>query len=115
MHFLDMTNLLSWLGSDVVFSIISSLVTLAGSYLILRERVVKLEILNSHLTEYIDSQIKVLQSEISYVKEDIQDFKDLNKETQKSLAENTAAIRELKLVLELLREQIQIQRQENGR
>ena len=107
MYLLEATGILSWLGSDAIFSIISSLLTLAGSYFILRERVVKLEIRNAHLTEYIDNQAKVLQNELNNVKEDIQDFKELNKETQKSLVENTAAIRELKLVLELLREQIQ--------
>jgi len=56
-----------------------------------------------------------LQIGLEQYGETCEDFKELNKETQKSLAEHTAAIRELKLVLELLREQIQIQRQENGR
>lgn len=106
MYLLQSNGIVEWLGSDVVFPIISSFVTLLGSYLILRERVVKLELKNSHLTEYINNEMKIVLAEVENIKEDIQDFKILNKETQKSLAENTSAIRELKLVLELLREQI---------
>lgn len=107
MYLLD--SWLSLVSNDLIISLLSSAATLVGSYFILRERVVKLEIKNQHTIEYIDNQISLLRGEIENIKDDISDFKELNKETTKSLIENTTAIRELKLVLELLREQIKIQ------
>jgi len=48
----------------------------------------------------------LLENKIAELQKDILEFKQLNKETTNSLIENTAAIRELKAVLYILKEQL---------
>ncbi len=104
MFLLQTNNALEWINEHL--SLFSSFISLVGAYFILRERIVKMEIKNAHITEYIDSHISMLKNDLNNVKEDINDFKQLNKETAKSLIDNTAAIKELKLVLDMISRQI---------
>ncbi|MEO6304654.1 MAG: hypothetical protein ABIP51_15950, partial [Bacteroidia bacterium] len=56
--------------------------------------------------DYIDNRNKITENKILDLQADIQEFKDLNKETTRSLSDNTAAIKELKVVLHLVTEKL---------
>lgn len=93
-------------GSDIVIAAVTGLVSLVGGYIIIRERILKTEMRLNAMSDYVDRKSEILDNKIKAIHDDISDFKELNKETSKSLVENTAAIRELKLVLDLLKEQL---------
>lgn len=86
-----------------------AIVTIAGgilaSYILMKEKLVKNEVKSEQLLNYIDSKVELLTSELNKVKEDIVEFKEINKETSKSLIDNAAAIRELKVVLNIFKNQ----------
>lgn len=99
-------SILSNVGDDLLVSILTGVLSIATSFVLMRERVLKLEMKMDSMTEYVDRKNEVLDNKISELQDDIEEFKELNKETNKSLIENTAAIRELKMVLNLIREKI---------
>lgn len=100
------STIFSSLGTDVLISIGTALVSIVCGYIIIRERILKTEIKLEAMTNYIDRKNEVLDNKIRELQADILDFKQINKETSNSLIENTAAIRELKVVLDLLKEQL---------
>lgn len=107
------SNFFSSLGSELIISVAAALVSLIGGYIIIRERILKTELKIETMTEYIDRKNEVLDNKIKELQNDMYDFKQLNKETSNSLIENTAAIRELKAVLELLKEHLGIKSHDN--
>jgi hypothetical protein len=100
------SNILSSLGTDVLISLGTVIVSIVGGYIIIRERILKTEMKIEAMTNYIDRKNEVLDNKIRDLQADILDFKQINKESSNSLIENTAAIRELKVVLDLLKEQL---------
>jgi len=94
------------LGVELIVSAIATIGTVITSYIIIRERIVKNELKIENIYEYINSRDQIRENEIKELKEDISDFKEINRETTKSLSENTAAIRELKFVLDILRDRL---------
>ena len=99
-------NLFSGFGNDVLISVCTAVISLISGYIIIRERVLKTEMKLEAMTAYVDKKNELLDNKIKELQGDIFDFKVLNKETSNSLIENTAAIRELKVVLDLLKEQL---------
>lgn len=97
---------LSNIGTDLIIGIGSALSTLVGGYMVIRERILKSEIKLENIYDYIDQRNELIDARIKNIEEDMHEFKEINKETTKSLTENTQAIRELKFVLTVLREQL---------
>lgn len=93
-------------STDLLIAIVSSAASLVTAYIVMRERLLKIEVKLENVYEYIDNRNDLIDSKMKDLQEDIQDFKVLNKETTKSLAENTAAIQELKIVLKLVTEKL---------
>ena len=81
-------------------------VSIVTTYIVIRERILKNEMKNEQLKEYIDNNIKLIDNKIIQIQEDLIDFKELNRETSKSLQETASAIRELKAVLEILKDDL---------
>jgi cell division protein FtsB len=100
------TNFLSSFSSDFLVALLSSATTLVTGYMLLRERLLKTEYKLETVYDYIDNRNTIIENKIKDLQQDIQDFKDLNKDTSKSLAENTAAINELKIVLSIVTEKL---------
>lgn len=96
----------SGISNDLLISIGTVIFSLISGYILIRERVLKIENKLESMNDYIDKKNEILDNKIKELQGDIFDFKILNKETSKSLIENTAAIRELKVVLDLLKEQL---------
>jgi hypothetical protein len=101
-----LASIIQTLGGDIIVGIGASIATMIGGYVIVRERLLKNEIKIDNVYSYIDSRSELLESKIKDLASDIAEFKDLNKETTKSLSENTTAIRELKFVLNVLKDQL---------
>lgn len=100
------SNIFSTIGNEVLLSVGSMVVSVISAYFIMRERIVKNEVKTDGIVNYIDRKNEVLDNKIKELQDDINEFKLLNKETSNSLIENTAAIRELRVVLDLLKEQL---------
>lgn len=99
-------NILSSISSDVIIAILSSITTLITGYILLRERLLKTEYKFETVYDYIDNRNSLIENKIKSLQDDIHDFKEMNKETTKSLAENTAAINELRVVLSIVTEKL---------
>jgi hypothetical protein len=95
------------ISTDLISGLIASIATIITGYIVIRERILKSEIKLDNIYDYIDGRNELLDSKIKELQQDIYDFKEINKEASKSLADNTAAIRELKFVLTILQEQLQ--------
>jgi len=100
------TGIIQGLGNDILVSIGAAAASLIGGYILIRERILKNELKTNAMSEYIDGKYQLLENKIAELQKDILEFKQLNKETTNSLIENTAAIRELKAVLYILKEQL---------
>jgi hypothetical protein len=94
------------ISTDLISGLIASIATIITGYIVIRERILKSEIKLDNVYDYIDGRNELLNARIKELQDDILDFKEINKETSKSLAENTTAIRELKIVLTILQEQL---------
>lgn len=94
------------ISTDLISGLIASIATIITGYIVIRERILKSEIKLENVYDYIDGRNELLDSKIKELQQDIYDFKEINREASKSLAENTAAIRELKFVLTILQEQL---------
>lgn len=94
------------ISTDLISGLVASIATIITGYIVIRERILKSEIKLENIYDYIDGRNELLDSKIKELQQDIYDFKEINKEASKSLAENTAAIRELKFVLTILQEQL---------
>jgi cell division protein FtsB len=103
---LEASNVFGSVNSDFIIALISSATTVITGYIILRERLLKTEVKLENVYDYIDNRNQVIENKIKELKDDISEFKDINKETAKSLAENTAAIKELKIVLNIVTEKL---------
>lgn len=103
---LSVSNLLTSLDGDTLVAIITGLGGLITAYVLMKEKLVKNELKTENVISYIDSKIEVLTTEMNQMKKDIVEFKEINKETSRSMIENTSAVRELKLVLSMLRIQL---------
>lgn len=102
-------SIFSSFGNDILISLVTALVSLVGGYIIIRERILKTELKLIGMTDYIDRKNELVENKMFALQEDIQEFKELNKETNKALADNTLAIRELKTVLDMLKSQLGVQ------
>ena len=102
------SNLISMFSSEVIISIVTAVISFVGGYIIIRERILKNELKIDSMSSYIDRKHEIINNKIKDLQEDIIEFKQLNKETSNSIIENTAAIRELKVVLDILKEQLGI-------
>jgi len=109
-QFLTVGNFIDSIGPDLLIALGSIAFTIFGAYILMREKLLKNEIKTEQITQYIDNQITILENKIQDVEVDVMEFKDANKEITKSLSENTAAIRELKSVLNLLIKQLNLER-----
>lgn len=94
------------MGMQWLVSFLTVLISVVGGYIMIRERILKTELKIDATTNYIDRKNELIEKKIEELVGDINEFKQLNKDTTKSLIENTAAIRELKVVLDLLKEQL---------
>ena len=125
--FLD-ANILSAINSNILVAICSAVVSIITAYIMIRERVLKTEMKINAMTDYIDrkndlinnnivntrdqmdknieSKNALVQQGVNSLREDISDFKELNIRTTETLNQNTIAIRELKAVLDLLKDQL---------
>lgn len=103
------TSIFDNISTDLVSGLVASLATLITGYIVIRERILKSEIKLETVYDYIDQRNELLDTKIRELQLDILEFKEINKEASKSLAENTAAIRELKFVLTILQEQLSVQ------
>lgn len=103
------TSIFDNISTDLISGLVASLATLITGYIVIRERILKSEIKLETVYDYIDQRNELLDTKIRELQLDILEFKEINKEASKSLAENTAAIRELKFVLTILQEQLSIQ------
>ncbi len=109
------SQIIQGVGNDFLMSLGAAVVSLVGGYIIIRERILKTELKTNAMTDYIDGKYRLLENKIAELQEDITEFKMLNKETAKSLTENTAAIRELKAVMYILKEQLGVKAQRKVR
>lgn len=111
------SSLYSFFGSSIFISICSIIVSIVSAYILIRERVLKSEMRIDAMTDYIDRKNDLINKNIENkndllkqtmfeLKDDIQDFKQLNIKTSDTLNNNTIAIRELKAVLDLLKDQL---------
>lgn len=106
---LTVSSIFDNISTDLISGVVASLATIITGYIVIRERILKSEIKLENVYDYIDQRNQLLDSKIKELQSDILDFKEINKEASKSLAENTAAIRELKFVLTILQEQLSVQ------
>lgn len=111
--FLTVGSFIDSLGETIIATLLSGAAGLITAYVMIREKLIKNEVKNNQIVAYVDSKYQLLENKIGELQKDISDFKEINKETAKSLTENTAAIRELKLVLNMLREQLNNDRKSN--
>lgn len=100
---------------NILIPIGSIIVSIIGGYIIIRERILKTELKLTSMTDYIDRKNEIIENKIGELQADILEFKQLNKEMGKALAENTAAIHELRTVLDLLKEQLGVMGQKRIR
>lgn len=101
-----LTGILASISNDFLLTIISSVTTLVTGYIILRERLVKTELKLNNLHDYINSRNELLETKMSGLREDLIEFKEINKdftirlnETTKTLNDSMGSIRELKILL----------------
>lgn len=109
MHFLTILSvggLIDGIGDTIIAALISGAGGIITAYVFIREKLLKNETKNDQIVTYVDGKLQLFDNKILELQRDISDFKEINKETARSLTENTAAIRELKLVLNMLREQL---------
>lgn len=99
-------NVVSLISNDLLVSMATGLVSLVTGYILIRERILKTEIKLNTMTEYIDRKNELLEDKIKELHSDIQEFKELNKEMNKTLTDNTLAIRELRIVLDLIKQNL---------
>lgn len=99
-------NILQGVGNEILTSLGAAIISITGGYILIRERILKNEMKTNSMTNYIDSKYELLENRIGELQKDIAEFKELNKETSKALADNTMAIRELRVVLDMLKEQL---------
>lgn len=95
------------LSNELLIALVSSAVTVITGYIVLRERLLKTEMKLENIYDYIDNRNTIIENKIKDLQTDLVEFKDINKESTKSLAENTAAINELKIVLKMVTERLQ--------
>jgi len=107
---LTIGSFIDTMGEQIFLALISCGVCIFSGYIFVREKVLKNELKTEQVTQYIDTKVEVLENKIMEIQSDIIDFKEINKETSKSLTENTAAMRELKSVLNMLKEQLNHER-----
>ena len=105
MTFLDL-NMFNNQNLQGIISIGTIFISILGGYIIIRERILKTELKIVATTTYIDTKNELIDSKINELKKDIEEFKQLNKEMNNSLVQNTIAIRELRVVLDLLKQQL---------
>ena len=85
----------------------------------MRERILKTETEIGAITSYVDRKNDIIAKEIKELNKDFEEYKATNKESldelkginkdiTKSINDNTVAIRELKAVLDLLKDQLGI-------
>lgn len=106
MSLLQATGVLGVISNEVLIALLSSAATVITGYIILRERLLKTEMKLENIYDYIDNRNTIIENKLTGLQDDLIDFKDINKETAKSLAENTAAINELKIVLKMVTERL---------
>lgn len=106
MLFLATSSIFDNISSDLISALVATAVTVVTGYIVIRERILKTEIKIENIYNYIDGRNELFDAKVKDLQNDISDFKEINKEASKSLAENTAAIKELKFVLTVLQEQL---------
>lgn len=93
--------------TDEIIGIIVTIgISMVTSYVFIREKLLKNELKNEQLKEYIDGNLRLVDSKIIDIQKDLIEFKELNRDTARSLQETTGAIRELKVVLEILKDDL---------
>lgn len=107
---LTVGNFIDSLGDQIVIAIISAIVCLVTAYFYTKEKILKVESKTEQMTAYIDNNIRLIETKITNINTELNEFKEVNRETSRSLAENTGAIRELKTVLNMLKEQLNHER-----
>jgi len=107
---LTVGNFIDTLGDQIVIALVSCVICLVSAYFYTKEKILENKLKTEQITSYIDSNIRLLDAKIIEIQQQIIEFKEVNKETSRSLAENTAAIRELKTVLNMLKEQLNHER-----
>lgn len=125
--FLD-ASILSSIDSNIIVALGSVVVSIVTAYIMIRERVLKTEMKITAMTDYIDrkhdlvkqnieadkllmnnsidGKNQLVKQSVDALRDDIGEFKELNIKTTETLAQNTIAIRELKAVLDLLKDQL---------
>jgi len=103
---LSIGGLIDSLDGETLVALCTGIGALVTGYVLMKEKLVKNELKTENILSYIDSKVELLTMEMNKMKEDIVDFKEINKETSKSLTENTSAVRELKIVLNMLKIQL---------
>lgn len=106
MPLLQANGVLGFISNEVLIALLSSAATVITGYIILRERLLKTEMKLENIYDYVDNRNTIIENKIKDVQGDLVEFKDMHKETAKSLAENTAAINELKIVLKMVTERL---------
>ncbi|MFT3908308.1 MAG: hypothetical protein QM737_02695 [Ferruginibacter sp.] len=101
------TNLLGLISNEVLIALVSSSVTVVTGYIVLRERLLKTEMKLENVYDYIDNRNTITDNKLKAIEDDLQDMKELHKDASKSLAENTVAINELRVVLKMVTEKLQ--------
>lgn len=99
-------GILSKLGDDFIPAVLASAGTLLTGYIITREKLLKNELKIDSVYELINNKDELFDNKIRELQQDITEFKEINRETSRSLTDNTSAIKELKAVLYILREQL---------
>lgn len=96
------------ISNDLLVSFITGIISLITGYILIRERILKTEMKLNTMTDYIDRKNEILENKIKELQQDIKEFKEINKEMNKNLNDNTLAIRELRVVLDLIKNQMGI-------
>ena len=95
-------------SNDIIISVITGFLSLVTAYILIRERILKTELEIKNIYNNNKRDNKIIDNKIKDLINDITDIKDIDKINMGSLQENASAIRELKVILNLLKEQLGI-------
>ena len=100
------TGILSGIGSDLIIGIVSSIATLVAGYIIIRERILKNELRLENVYDYIDAKNNLIDNKVESIKNEVVSLKELSKEQGKTLNESVSTIKEVKAVLDIVKENL---------
>lgn len=115
MVLLTIGSFIDTLGDQVIIALVSCVICFVTGYIFVREKILKNELKTDQMTSYIDGHVKLLENKVLELQSDITDFKEINRDTARSLTENTVAIRELKSVMSMIKEQLNYSSNRNRR